>query len=283
VSAELLFSASSFIQKQFYCRTCARRLYQVCCERGGFWLAWKYDGFEGCDIGKQLGWVDQEAFYDRAMGSSLWVQHQGALGFLRKMLTFDVFRGEYEVHESLTYKKKKWYSFWLKGSTVPRSIPKEHWILCGGEARRLSLTEHSGWMVLVSKGDAPETAPETSRAPLAPQTPREPPLETPREPPPETPRAPLVLPDGENVTYTSDRSSTTSNLQGIKSVVVMVDDLRQKLRKPNVFELHAALEVVNADRGDGQMANLRAGNNKAVAVAVLTTPRGDGDVASRSK
>jgi hypothetical protein len=211
------------------------------------------------------------------MRSALWIQRKGALGFLQGLLAYEVFGGKYEVHESSTYRKKKWFAFSLKGSTAPIKSPKEQWIPCGGPGRRLSLTGHSTTgRVRVSIGGAPEAAPETSRAPPAPETPRAPPA-------PETPRAPPVLPDGVNVTYRSDRPFGTSKLHGVESVTVMVDDLRQKRRKPNVYELHAALEVVNADRGDGNLAQLRAGNNKTVSVAVLTSPRGDVDVSSLSK
>jgi hypothetical protein len=227
-------------------------------------------------MGKQLGWDDQGAFYDRVKRCALWIPQKGALGFLQGLLANEVFGGKYEVHESSTYRKKKWFAFSLKGSAAPRKSPKEQWIPCG-DAQRLPLTDHSTTVrVRFSIGGAPGTAPETSRAPPAPETPRAP-------PPPETPRAPPFLPDGGNVTYMSDRPATTSRLHAIETVTVRVDDLRQKRRKPNVYELHAALAVVDADRGDGHLAQLRAGNNKSVAVAVLTTPRGDGDVASLSK
>jgi hypothetical protein len=228
-------------------------------------------------MGKQLGWDDQGAFYDRAKRSALWTKSKGAVGFLQGLLAYEVFGGKYEVHQSSSYRKRKWYAFSLKGSTAPKESPKEQWIPFGGDGRRLPLTEHSTWRLSLTEhsttgrvrdsiGGAPETAPETSREP----------------PPPETPRAPPVLPDGENVTYMSSRSADCSKLQNIESVTVMIDELRQNRRKPTDFELHAALEVVNADRGSGHLAQLRAGNNKTVAVAVLTTPRGDNDVSSLS-
>jgi hypothetical protein len=120
-------------------------------------------------MGKQLGWNDAGEFYDAAMRSALWIQRKGALGFLQGLLAYEVFGGKYEVHESSTYRKKKWFAFSLKGSTAPIKSPKEQWIPCGGPGRRLSLTGHSTTgRVRVSIGGAPEAAPETSRAPPAP-------------------------------------------------------------------------------------------------------------------
>jgi hypothetical protein len=232
-------------------------------------------------MGKQLGWVGQRGqrdFYDLALKSTFWRNNRGAKVFLERLLAdYEVFRGQFEVHESSTFKRKKWFAISLKGTLPPTKSPEEQWYP-GRVARCLPLTEHlPTGRVRVSTGGAPETSTETAS-----ETPRAPPVLLDGETAPETPRAPPVLLDGENVTYMSDRSAKTSKLQGIESVTVMVADLRQKRRKPNVYELHAALEVVNADRGDGRLAQLRAGNNKTVNVAVLTTPRGDGDASSLS-
>jgi hypothetical protein len=242
-------------------RTCLRRLNRFCSELGGeVWLAWNYDEFEGCDIAEQLGWVDREAFYTLAKGSKLWDKNKGALGFLQALLDEE---GKYEVRASSKWKRVKWFVFSLKGLRAPSVCPQQQWAPCGGTRRRLPLSEHS-----------PTRRVRGSIAPEAEGLPAPPALDAAVDA--------AVEEMEETVTYHEGRHSMSSNLQGIETVRVKVSELKNG-RKPNDAERYAALEVINAAKGSKSVAQLLAANNKPVAVAVLTTTRGNSDVATLSK
>ena len=250
-------------------RTCLRRLNRLCSELDGadIWLAWNYDGFEGCDIAGQLGWVDREAFYTLAEGSKLWDKKQGALAFLQALLDKE---GKYEVHASSKWKKVKWFVFPLKGRGLgaPSMCPKQQWAPCGGTRRVRALFEHS-----------PTRWARASIAPEAEGLPAPPAFDAAAE---ETPPAvDAAVEEIEEIAYLRSRHSMSSHLQGIQFVRVAVSELKAG-REPTDAERYAALEVINAARGSKSVAQLRSANNKPVAVAVLTTSRGN-NVATLSK
>jgi hypothetical protein len=243
-------------------RTCLRRLNRVCSELDGeldgvIWLAWNLDEFEGCDIAEQLGWLNREAFYTLVKSSELWDSKKGAFPFLQALLDKE---GKYEVHESSKWRHVKWYAFSLKGLAAPSMCPQQQWYpVVGGIRRRLSLNEHT-----------PTRRPRGSTAGTA--------LERLMSTPPLAFKPPVE----EMVTYNRDRHSKSSKLQGVEFVRIPVSELKSG-RKPNDAERYAALEVINAARGNKTVAELRSANNKPVTVAVLTTTRGNSDVSSLSK